>query len=101
NNWSDAANWSGDSVPTTGDSAIFDGTSIKDCLIDASGPQGANININGININSGYTGTVTVGSGVNTTFTSSSSQSSGTFTCGGGLVKFETTTFILNGGSFN
>ncbi len=55
NNWSDAANWSGDVVPTSDDSAVFDSTSTKNCTID--------VNIPGpllINLNAGYSGALTM-----------------------------------------
>ena len=53
---SDAANWSGSSVPYNGDDVIFDDTSVKDCDWDIDVP------IHSIRMNSGYTGTVTVDS---------------------------------------
>ena len=34
NNWSEAANWSSDTKPTTGDDVVFDGTSSKACTLD-------------------------------------------------------------------
>src|SRR5882724_1154250 len=52
NNWSEAANWSGDTIPGAGDVAIFDGTSTKDATIDAAFAG----SVAGIQINSGYTG---------------------------------------------
>ncbi|HUS83960.1 MAG TPA: hypothetical protein VMX56_02360, partial [Anaerolineales bacterium] len=58
NNWSEAANWSLDVVPGSADTATFDGTSIKPATIDAS------INVGGINISAGYTGTITQANGV-------------------------------------
>nr|MBP9752010.1 hypothetical protein [Candidatus Moranbacteria bacterium] len=53
NNWSCAANWSGDTAPTSNDIALFDGTSTKNATINA------NISVAGIDINTGYTGTIT------------------------------------------
>jgi len=53
NNWSEAANWAGDSVPGAGDDVTFDATSTKNATIDVS------INVGSIAIGSGYTGTVT------------------------------------------
>ena len=35
NNWTTAANWSGDIVPTAGEDVLFDGTSNKDVTLDA------------------------------------------------------------------
>ena len=54
-NWSDAANWSGDTVPTSDDTVVFDGTSAKNATIDT------NINVGSIQVNSGYTGTIAQG----------------------------------------
>ena len=51
NNWSEDANWSGDTEPGAGDIAVFDGTSTKNATIDV------NINVGAIYINPGYTGT--------------------------------------------
>ncbi|MGH9821411.1 MAG: hypothetical protein ACRD43_14690, partial [Pyrinomonadaceae bacterium] len=53
NNWSDAANWSDDIIPTSGDDVIFDGTSTKDATIDVD------ITVSSINIGGGYAGTIT------------------------------------------
>jgi hypothetical protein len=57
NNWSTAANWSGDAVPGATDDVYFDGTSTKDSLIDA-GFGGAVANVH---ISSAYTGIITFG----------------------------------------
>ena len=51
-NWSDAANWSGDVVPTATDVAIFDATSVKNCNLDVT-PSLA-----GLTIAATYTGTI-------------------------------------------
>lgn len=53
NNWSDAANWSGDTMPVAGDDVTFDATSSKNVTIDM------NINVGSIAIASNYTGTIT------------------------------------------
>ena len=72
--WSEAANWSGDVVPGSGDIAVFDGTSTKDSVIDA----GFGGSLQGLQINSGYTGTITQTQGPGATLTLGSfSQSSG------------------------
>lgn len=55
NNWSTAANWSSDTVPGSGDLAVFDGTSTKNSTIDASFAG----TITELQMNSGYTGTTT------------------------------------------
>src|SRR5215475_13226742 len=94
NNWSEAANWSGDVVPGAGDIAVFDGTSTKDAVIDA-GFTGA---VDGFQINAGYTGTITQA----ITFSignSGFSQSSGTFTPGNVVLNCNGV-FNLSGGTF-
>ncbi|MEP6911704.1 MAG: hypothetical protein ABI923_03055, partial [bacterium] len=100
NNWSEAANWSGDAVPGTNDVAIFDGTSTKNATIDV------NINVQGIQINSGYTntvpgtGTITQsGSSTVTVGGSGYTQSGGTFTGGSGDIDINGN-FALSGGTF-
>lgn len=55
NLWSTDANWSDNTEPGSGDIALFNATSITNCNIDA------NINIAGIDVQSGYTGTITQG----------------------------------------
>ncbi len=55
NNGSTAANWSGDAVPLTTDVAIFDSTSSKDGILDASFPN----SLLGLVIEESYDGTVT------------------------------------------
>jgi hypothetical protein len=54
-NWSTAANWSTNSVPTATDIVVFDGTNTGNSTID-SGFSGT---VAGVQINSGYTGTIT------------------------------------------
>ena len=73
NNWSTAANWSDDTVPATTDAVIFDGTSTKDCTVDDVGTWSGGT----LNVNSGYTGTVT--QNVNIT-TGNFTQAVGTWT---------------------
>ena len=93
NNWSDAANWSDDIVPTANDVVIFDATSTKDAAIDVE----VN-NSNLIQINSGYTGTITQAAGVSVGL-HDFSQSSGTFVCGG--IISTNALLTLNGGTFD
>ena len=112
NNWSEAANWSGDVVPGASDVAIFDGTSTKNATMDAAGPQGANINVQAIKIATGYSGTITQAPGVTLKLTSLSSlscgttlfisfcQEAGTFNGGNSTLDVDGT-FKLVGGVFN
>jgi len=53
NSWNNDLNWSGDSEPGAGDIATFDATCTDDVNIDK------NITVDGIDVNSGYTGTIT------------------------------------------
>jgi hypothetical protein len=101
NNWSEAANWSGDTVPNLNDFVAFDGTSTKDVTIDASGPQGSNINVGIIQIGSGYTGTITQAPGVNVRMTVDFNQSEplSTFIGGSGDLDIDQN-FFLSGGTF-
>ncbi|MGH3090634.1 MAG: Ig-like domain-containing protein [Rubrobacteraceae bacterium] len=92
NDWSEAANWSGDTVPGVNDTAIFDGTSTKDATIDVP------VTVSGFQINSGYTGTITQAPGVAVT-TGTYTQSAGTFTGGGGDMDINGN-FNLSGGTF-
>jgi hypothetical protein len=103
NNWSEAANWSGDVVPGIGDVAVFDGTSTKDATIDV------NINVQGIQINSGYTGTIIQAGSHTITITSNGfgafTQSGGTFNGGSGDIRLtgdanQDHNFTLSGGTF-
>ncbi len=89
NNWSTAANWSGDVVPTSADEVVFDGTSTKNSAVDAA------LTINSVTINGGYTGTITQNAvlTVNNAFT----QSAGTFQGTAADANFNS--LILNAGS--
>src|SRR3990170_3098808 len=77
NNWSEAVNWSGDVVPAAADVATFDATSIKNATIDVA------INVAGIGINAGYTGTITQAVGITVTVGASNyDQADGSFAGG-------------------
>jgi hypothetical protein len=94
NNWTCAANWSADTAPTASDIATFDATSTKDATINA------NISVAGINIASGYTGTITQSSTYTVTVGSSHYvQADGTFTGGSGAITVNGT-YTLSGGTF-
>jgi len=73
NNWSEAANWSGNTVPGTDEAVVFNDTSTKDSVVD--GLFGGTVN--SISINSGYSGTVELGRSL--TVTSAFSQADGVF----------------------
>lgn len=97
NNWSEAANWSDNTVPAS-DTAIFDGTSTKNCLIDIDLPTTEFLSIN---LNSGYIGTVSIAPGVNTNFRAGGVFASGIFTASGGTVSFPQNIVSITGGTFN
>ena len=97
NNWTEAANWSGDSVPTSGDPVIFDATSTKDALIDV------NVATSNLTIAGGYTGAISMAPGVNASFGQSCSIAGGTFNAGSGTLNLGNNGFGLNlsGGNVN
>jgi len=79
--WNNPGNWNPSGVPGSSDDVVFDGTSTAGCSIDIS-PT-----VKSVTIQSGYTGTVSLGSNtltINGDFT----ISGGTFDAGNGKVKF-------------
>lgn len=98
NNWNDAGNWCGNSVPASSSNIVFDATSVKNATVNV------NSSANKINIAAGYTGTITVATGITLTMTGgggqNSGQAGGTFTIGAGNLSINNT-FILDGGVFN
>lgn len=90
--WDDCDNWIGNVCPTGSDIAYFDGYSTKDALIDS------NTSVGGLEIVSGYTGTITQGSGF-TFSTGIIDQADGTF-AGGDAALSDNGDFTLSGGSF-
>lgn len=116
NNWSDCANWDGpDICPVAGDTAQFNATSTKNSTVDAT--FGGSIGV--INVNAGYSGTITQAETLAVTSTmtlsagtyTASNQAlsvTGVFTMNAGstfTASSGTTTFIgpftINGGTFN
>ena len=94
-NWTTEANWVGDVAPGAGDVAVFDGTSIEDVTINTS------INVAGIDINAGYSGTITQGSGNTITIGSSNyDQAAGTFVGSADAITLNGD-FTMSGGTFN
>ena len=99
-NWNSTANWSttsgglsGASVPLSSDIATFNGSGVGSCTINAT------VNVAGISVVSGYTGTISQGAFVITIGTSNASFAAGTFT-GGSLAIICNGTFTLSGTSF-
>ncbi|MGH2489062.1 MAG: beta strand repeat-containing protein, partial [Candidatus Limnocylindria bacterium] len=94
NLWSDPLNWSLDLVPSAADTAVFNGTSVKNATIAIS------TSVQGVAINAGYTGTITQGLGAALTVGSAAfSQAAGTFVGGTAAITVNGA-FSLSGGSF-
>jgi hypothetical protein len=95
NNWSTAGNWTSDTAPGASDTAVFDGTSTKAATIDV------NVSVDGLQINSGYTNTITQSSGKTVTVGSGIgfSQGAGTFAGGDSAIDINGA-FVLSGGTF-
>ena len=99
-NWSTASNWSLGAAPTASDTALFSASSTANALIDTG------ITVGGIDIASGYTGTITQGSGNAITIGTSTSsygfsQSTGTFQGSSGNDAITVNgPFSLTGGTF-
>ena len=96
NNWSEAANWSSNLVPTAADSAVFNATSTKNAVIDT------NVSVVGIAMNSGFTGTLTQSAANTITITGAGDfiVSSGTFIGGTGTISVADQ-MRVSGGTFN
>ncbi|MBI2357059.1 hypothetical protein HYV12_03365 [Candidatus Dojkabacteria bacterium] len=94
NNWSDCVNWSSDICPVSIDTVILDATSSKDSVIDIDFSASS---VSWLQINSGYTGVVTL----NKTFSFTSNgltQNSGTFDANNQTLSI--TSFTLSSGTF-
>jgi len=90
--WSTGGNWAGGVGPGVSDVATFNGTGNTACTIDA------NINVTGIEIQSGYTNTLTQADGVDV-LTRGYTQADGTF-AGGNSVFSIPGIYTLSGGIF-
>ncbi|MBI2890356.1 MAG: hypothetical protein HYY13_06175 [Nitrospirae bacterium] len=76
--WSTPANWSGDTLPTSSNPVVFNGTSTANCTIDTT------VTVAQMDLNSGYTGTVTLG-GVTAMVNGNVTLGTGTLSTGTGL----------------
>lgn len=93
-NWNTAANWSSNSIPGSSDTARFDNTSSNNCTINID------ISVQGIDIRSTYTGTITQAAGQTITVGSSDfSQAAGTFVGAASEINCNDA-FSLSGGTF-
>src|SRR6185503_11352855 len=96
NNWSTCANWdNSNTCPGGSDVATFNGTNTKDATIDGSFAG----SVLGINIASGYTGTVTQARSL-TIGTSGYTQAAGIFTGATQTIDMNDGSFSLSGGTF-
>ncbi len=100
-NWSNASNWSMGAAPTASDTALFSSSSTQNATIDTG------ITVGGIDIASGYTGTIVQGQG--NAITIGTSTASYGFSQAGGAFQGSTSTsdaitvngpFSLAGGTF-
>jgi hypothetical protein len=93
-NWSDAANWAAHAVPGSAATVVFNSTSGKNAIVDSAfaGVVGA------VQLNSGYTGTVTLNR--NLSITGGLTESAGTFNAGTYTLNIAGD-FAKNGGTFN
>jgi hypothetical protein len=93
-NWSTGANWGGGRAPGMSDVATFGGGSSKNCTIDVA------VVVDGIDINKGYSGTITQSAGKGMEIGDSNfDQAAGTFAGGDAEIAVKNS-FILSGGSF-
>ena len=93
NNWSEAANWLPAIVPGAGDTAVFDGTGVKNATVDIPSVQG-------VAINAGYTGIISQALGNPLTVgTADFLQTAGTFVGGNSPITVNDA-FAVSGGSF-
>lgn len=98
-NWNTTTSWStatgganGASVPGSGDVAIFDGGGATNCTIDA------NVNVSGLQMNSGYTATISQNAYTIIIGTGGWNVSAGTFTGSSSSITL-TGTLTINGGT--
>jgi hypothetical protein len=82
NKWSTAANWEDNTIPTADESVIFDATSSKDCVVDSA------VTVKDFLIDSGYSGTVSIGEAGSITSTETITLLSGTLNDSGRPVNF-------------
>src|SRR5256885_14970605 len=80
NNWNDVLNWSGGVVPGAADVATFDATSSKNAALNVA------VNVAGISIAAGYTGTIAQAGNAVTVGASGWTQTGGTFVGGAAAV---------------
>jgi len=82
NNWSTAANWSGDVLPASSQAVVFNATSVKNCTIDVDATVAS------VQVTSAYTGTITGGAVTVTVTGGNFDVASGHFAAGTSTLKF-------------
>jgi len=87
-NWTTAANWVGGFVPRTVDVAVFDGTSSKNCTINAGAT------LNGLKLQAGYAGVVSAGAQA---ITVNYNSGNGLLLVAGGELKLGSATHTIKG----
>jgi hypothetical protein len=92
NNWGEAANWSGNTLPITSDNVVFDNTSAKNCIMNTA------INVNDITVASNYSGIISSNS-AGKLIRGNLTISGGTFSCTSGNLTIRKN-FTFNGGTF-
>lgn len=97
NNWSDCDNWTSNTCPGSADTAAFDGTNTSDSIVDT----GFSGTVAAVDINSGYTGTITQELSTLTITTGSYNQADGTWDQGTTTLNINDSHFIMSGGTFN
>ncbi len=94
NNWSDCDNWSTNICPVAGDTLTFNGTSVKNSVVDV----GFGGTVTSLTMASGYTGTISLGRSLTL---SSAFVLGGASTFTAGAHALQTNTFSLGAGTFN
>jgi len=94
--WNTPGNWQGGTVPASNTTATFDGTGVNNCVITGAIAAG------GINMATGYTGTISISAGSSITLGGSGFvQAAGIFNCGSGAFTVgNTSNFNCTGGTF-
>ena len=97
-NWSSCDNWSTNVCPTSADTVVFNGTSVEDSTVDA----GFTGTVDAIQVNSGYTGIITLERDLTLDNSGGFSQSAGTFDISGQTLTLSGNgaDFTISGGTF-
>ena len=82
NNWTTPANWGSDTIPSTNEDVVFNGTSVKNVTLDV------NVTVNSLTMNSAYTGTFNFGASTLSIATTADFRSGGALTASTGTLSF-------------